>query len=175
VKPPPEFPQIIAVKADAGTAKLVGEDGFALEFLELAKHSTCKVPARFYRMMNPAGEHIGNINLRLQSTPHVVRYAGHIGYDVHPEHRGHHYAAQAVRLLIPVAQQHRIDPVWITCDPENTASRRSCELAGAEYVETVAVLARNAIFLPGHPRKCRYRLDTGCNESNPVAIPSEQP
>jgi predicted acetyltransferase len=135
-------------------------DGFQLVYLRTELHSVARVPARFYEMRNAAGEHVGNINLRLESTPMVVRYAGHIGYDVSPEHRGRRYAARAVKMLVPVAREHRIDPLWITCDPENAASRRTLELAGARYVETVDVLYNNAIFLAGHPKKCRYRIET---------------
>ncbi len=148
--------------------------GLRLEYLHTAEHPACNVPSRYYRMVNAAGEEVGTINLRLASTSGVILYAGHIGYGVHPEYRGHHYAARAVRLLIPVAHRHGIDPLWITTDPENTASRRTLERAGAVYVETVPVLYNNAIFLAGHPRKCRYHLGTS-PASLVQAIPSEQP
>src|SRR5215470_11817488 len=49
--------------------------------------------------------------------------------------------------------------LWTTCDPENTASRRTLELVGAEFVETVDVSSDCIIFQSGHLRKCRYRLD----------------
>ncbi|WP_334237174.1 GNAT family N-acetyltransferase [Terriglobus sp. ADX1] len=144
-----------------------------LDYIHTTEHPVCRVPARYYRMMNAAGEHIGNINLRLDTTEAITRYAGHIGYEVFPEHRGYRYAARAVRSLIPVAREHGIGTLWITCDPENTASRRTLELAGAEYVETVNVLYNHAIFLAGHPRKCRYRLATS-PETDAPQIPSEE-
>jgi predicted acetyltransferase len=103
-------------------------------------------------------EELGSINFRPSSIPHVQLYAGHIGYGVLPEHRGHRYASRAVRLLIPLAKQFGLDTLWITCDPENTASRCSCELAGAEFVEIVEIPADCIIHRNGHPRKCRYRL-----------------
>jgi len=77
---------------------------------------------------------------------------------VHEPRRGHRYAARAVRLLLPLARRLGLDPLWITCDPENAASRRTLELAGAELVETVDVPPDCVIFQSGHPRKCRYRL-----------------
>jgi tagatose 1,6-diphosphate aldolase len=145
-----------------------------LEFEKLAKHPGSRVLSRYYRMIDSAGEHVGNINLRLESTQHVIRIAGHVGYGVHAAHRGHRYAAQAVRLIVPVAREHGIDPLWITCDPENIASRRTLELAGAEYVETVPILLRNAIFPAGNPRKCRFRLSTA-DQSKEQEVPSELP
>ena len=129
-----------------------------LDYLHTAEHPVCRVPASFYRILNDAGEHAGNINLRLDTGEAITRYAGHVGYEVFPQHRGHRYAAHAVKLLVPIARDHGIHTLWITCDPENTASRRTLELAGAEYVETVNVLYSHGLFLTGHPRKRRYRL-----------------
>ncbi|WP_245632176.1 GNAT family N-acetyltransferase [Edaphobacter aggregans] len=83
-----------------------------------------------------------------------------MGYGVLPQHRGHRYAARAVRLLLPFAHRLAINPLWITCDPENFASRRTLELAGAELVEIVDVPADCIIHRKGYPRKCRYRLST---------------
>jgi tagatose 1,6-diphosphate aldolase len=114
---------------------------------------------QFQMIHNQTHEMLGNIRLSIGSTPHMERYAGHIGYGVLKEHRGHHYAAQAVRLLVPLAHKSGIDPIWITCDPENIASRRTLELAGAEFVEIVDVPKDCVIHQKGHPRKCRYRLE----------------
>ena len=48
---------------------------------------------------------------------------------------------------------------WITTDPENRASRRSLELAGAQFVEIVDVPMNCGIRIyGGKTRKCRYRL-----------------
>jgi len=110
------------------------------------------------------GEELGGINLRVSSTPHIELYAGHIGYTVHPAHRGHKYAARSVRLLIPIARQRSFDVLWITCDPENMASRRSLERAGAQFVEIVNVPESCIIHQSGHKQKCRYRLDLGSSD-----------
>jgi tagatose 1,6-diphosphate aldolase len=121
-----------------------------------------KVPTYHFRMVHSeTGEEMGGIRLRIGSSAHIQRYAGHIGYAVHPPFRGHRYASRAVRLLLPLARELGIDPVWITCDPENAASRRTLELAGAEFVEIVDVPADCIIHQSGHPRKCRYRLNSG--------------
>lgn len=135
-----------------------GEFELALEVFGV--HPFHKVPTCFFKMQSVAsGEELGSINLRLGSTPHLERYAGHIGYGVHEAHRGHHYAARSVVLLLPMARRFGLDPLWITCDPENTASRRSLERAGAEFVEIVDVPADCGIRkFGGKLRKCRYRL-----------------
>jgi len=106
-----------------------------------------------------SGEPLGGASLRIGENDHLRLYAGHIGYGVLPEHRGHHYAARACRLLRPLALHHGIETLWITCDPDNWASRRTCELAGARFIEIVRVPPSDSLYALGHFWKCRYRLD----------------
>src|SRR5437879_6000228 len=120
----------------------LSEEEFELEFLRFELHPAHHVPTYQFRMVQHRTlEELGSISLRIGSTPHVKLYAGHIGYGVLPPHRGHRYAARAVRLLLPLARELNLklnlDPLWITCDPENVASQRTLELAGAEFVEIV--------------------------------------
>ena len=131
-----------------------------LRLTDFSVHSFHKVPTYNFQMMSISQEEkMGQINLRVGSTSHVEQYAGHIGYGVSPSHRGHHYAARSVKLLLPLARLLGINPVWITCDPENAASRRSLEIAGAELVEIVDVPETCGIRkFGGKLLKCRYRL-----------------
>ena len=105
-------------------------------------------------------DEIGHIDLRVAKTNHIVMYAGHLGYRVEPEYRGHRYAARACRLLLPLAQSHELDVVWITCNPDNIASRRTCELAGAKLVEIVNLPEDTDMYRKGERQKCRYRIDS---------------
>jgi predicted acetyltransferase len=136
------------------------EGDLRLVLSDISPHVFHKVPTYFFRMVSsPVGTEVGTINLRVGSSPHLERYAGHIGYGVHEPFRGHRYAARSVKLLVPLARRIGLDPLWITCDPENIASRRSLEIAGAELVEVVDVPQDCGILKYGnHPRKCRYRL-----------------
>ena len=139
----------------------LGEEEFELELIRFEIHPAHHVPTyQFHMVHRETREMLGNTRLSLGSTPHLELYAGHIGYGVLPPHRGHHYAARSVRLLLPLARRLGIDPLWITCDPENLASRRTLELAGAEFVEIVDVPEDCIIHRKGHPRKCRYRLSS---------------
>jgi len=101
----------------------------------------------------------GSICLRIGRTEDIERYFGHFGYHVYPAHRGRHFAERAVRLLLPLARDHGIDPVWITCNPGNYASRRTCTRLGAKWVDTVDVPIGHPLALKGEIVKCRYRLD----------------
>lgn len=118
------------------------------------------VPAyRFKMTLVGQKEDIGRIELRVGNTDTLVLYAGHIGYGIHPRHRGHRYAASACRLLQPLARRHGLTPLWITCNPDNIASRRTCELAGAKLIEIVDLPEESELYRRGDRQKCRYRLD----------------
>jgi predicted acetyltransferase len=99
------------------------------------------------------------ITLRVGRSPPSELYYGHVGYHVFPAARGQHYAERACRLLLPLARRHGLNPLWITCNPDNLASRRTCERLGMRLVETVAVPGEDALYLRGEREKCRYRLD----------------
>ena len=47
----------------------------------------------------------------------------------------------------------------ITTNPDNWASRRTCEIIGAEMVEIVDVPEYMEMYRQGDRQKCRYRLD----------------
>lgn len=101
----------------------------------------------------------GSIGLRLGRTPSIEMYFGHLGYHVLPPARGHHFAQRACRLLFPLARAHGYFTLWITCNPDNLASRRTCEHLGATLVDTVAVPHDNPLYQQGDRQKCRYRID----------------
>ncbi len=100
----------------------------------------------------------GSIGLRIANTTDIEFYLGHIGYHVLPPARGHHYAARACRLLMPLARAHGQATLWITCNPDNLASRRTCEALGAELIETIAVPRGHPLYEQGDRYKCRYRI-----------------
>lgn len=137
------------------------QDGeLRLELSSFEVNAIHQVPTYSFRMLQAeTGEELGWIRLRAGRGAHVERYAGHIGYAVHEAHRGHGYAGKSLRLVARFARRLRFDGLWITCDPENVASRRTLERVGAELVEEVDVPADCVIHQAGHPRKCRYLLD----------------
>ena len=52
-----------------------------------------------------------------------------------------------------------MNELWITCNPENAASRRTCEIARGKLIETVDLPQHNEQYNRGERRKCRYRFD----------------
>jgi predicted acetyltransferase len=101
----------------------------------------------------------GGIGFRVGQTENLERHIGHIGYNVYPPAQGRGYARRAVRLLLPLAKWHGINPLWITCDPANAASRRTCEGAGGRLVDVVKLPEEHALYAKGEREKCRYRFD----------------
>lgn len=100
---------------------------------------------------------VGLVSIRVGNTPWIERYAGHLGYNVDPEHRGHRYAASACRAIRPIARHHGLHTLWITTTPDNVASRRTCEILGAELAEIVDLPPGNDMYDRGERQKCRYR------------------
>jgi len=138
------------------------DNDLVLVLLEKVPADSAKgyVPAYSFGMSRDGNpENIGSINLRVGDTYRLRMYGGHIGYGVNQEHRGNHYAARACRLLFALARNHGMRQIWITCNPDNTASRRTCELAGAELVETVSLPRDTDMYQRGERQKCRYLID----------------
>jgi predicted acetyltransferase len=104
------------------------------------------------------GMEAGNIRLRIGDDPGLVRYAGHLGFGVAPAFRGHRYAERGCRLVLPLAAMNGMSVLWITCNPDNHASRRTCERLGAELVEIVDLPQTSPMYAQGDRQKCRYRL-----------------
>jgi tagatose 1,6-diphosphate aldolase len=114
---------------------------------------------RFEIQLAGSAEPIGRINLRIGVSDLLTRYVGHIGYSIDEPHRGHHYAERACRLLLPFAARHGMGTIWITCGPDNPASRRTLERLGAEFVEIVGVPDDYPLPEGAVRQKCRYRIE----------------
>ena len=103
------------------------------------------------------GKHreIGRISLR-DGESVALYYYGHIGYHIEPRYQGHHYAEKACRLLNGVIRQSGKHSVVITNDPDNRASRRTCERLGCVLECTVDVPPPYQERFDLSARKCRY-------------------
>jgi tagatose 1,6-diphosphate aldolase len=117
------------------------------------------VPAYHFVMRLDGVDHpVGRIGFRVGDTHAIEHYAGHLGYEVAPSFRGNRLAERSCRLLLQLARRHGFTELWITCNPDNWASRRTCERLGAQLVEIVDVPKDSDVYAPGSERKCRYWL-----------------
>lgn len=111
--------------------------------------------------MREEGSHgrAGTLRLRIGRTRPLTGWCGHIGYEVDEKYRGKRYAARSCLLVFQIAYAHGRRTIWITCDPKNMASRRTCEIAGGHYVDTVTVPKGTEMYVAGSRRVRRYRFD----------------
>ena len=139
---------------------ILTDEDITLELVTIVPGNPLKgwVPAQHYQIQKASSkEPIGQIDLRLGYTLDLVRYGGHIGYRIEKSFRGHHYAAKACLLLKPIAEQLGMDVLWITCNPDNWASRKTCEYIGAKFIEIVDLPEYSDMYQEGERQKCRYR------------------
>ena len=80
-------------------------------------------------------------------------YAGNIGYMVYQLHRGNHYAYLAAKLLCKLAVALKAKKLYITCSPENIASRKTIEKLAAEFVEETEVPKNHFLYAQGEKIK----------------------
>ncbi len=125
-----------------------------------------RVPAYHFWMRWHAGPDVpdpvkiaGGISLRIGTNRGIELYYGNFGYHVYPPARGRRFASRACRLLLPLAHAHGIRTLWITCNPENHASRATCELLGARLIEIIPVPEDDPLYARGDHAKCRFRVD----------------
>ncbi len=84
--------------------------------------------ARGLRGLRPG--YLGRIALRHQLTDRLRETGGHIGYDVRPTARRQGHATAMLRAVLPLTHGMGINPVLVTCDVDNLASRRVIQANG---------------------------------------------
>lgn len=81
------------------------------------------VPATKYILVNDDGEYVGIFNLRHRLNDHLREGAGHIGYGIAPEYRGHGYATEGLRMVLGIAlRDYGIEEAYLSVDKDNPAS-----------------------------------------------------
>ncbi|MDR1706145.1 MAG: GNAT family N-acetyltransferase [Clostridiales bacterium] len=117
------------------------------------------VPAYHFKIcLIENGAEAGKCSLRAGDNENLY-YGGHIGYEVYEPFRGNHYAGKACLLLLGLAGKHGMKRLYITCNPDNYASRKTCEYAGC-ILEAVADLPEdNEMYQRGERKKCIYSIN----------------
>jgi tagatose 1,6-diphosphate aldolase len=131
---------------------------------QIADPSSGRVPAYHFWLLadpptgNPPLQIVGGMGLRIGLTPEIETFSGNIGYHVYPAARGNRFAERACRLILPLARRHGLDHIWITCNPDNIASRRTCERLGATLIDIVTIPLDHPFRSRGETAKCRYLI-----------------
>ena len=117
------------------------------------------VPAYHFHICDLHGSIMGACDLRIGYTDGLY-YGGHIGYRINEAYRGHHYAAKACKLLFSLAQKHEMSYLYITCNPDNWASRKTCEYLQGEFLGVVELPEDNDMRVnEGETQKCIFKFN----------------
>ncbi|WP_239567691.1 GNAT family N-acetyltransferase [Streptomyces sp. G44] len=80
------------------------------------------------------GDYLGRIAIRHTIGTRFLReYGGHIGYDVRPTARRRGHATAMLRGCLPYAARLGLESVLVTCDTDNTGSRKVIEASGGVF------------------------------------------
>lgn len=101
---------------------------------------------------------MGTCDLRIGYSESLY-YGGHIGYRINEKYRGNRYAAKACKLLFLLAKKHGMEYLYITCNPDNLPSRKTCEYLNGEFLGTVELPENNDMRKhDGETRKCIFKF-----------------
>ena len=116
------------------------------------------VPAYHFHICDLQGSIMGACDLRIGYTEGLY-YGGHIGYCISEEYRGHHYAAKACKLLFSLARMHGMSYLYITCNPGNLASRKTCESLPGAFLGVVELPEDNDMRInDGETHECIFKF-----------------
>lgn len=103
-----------------------------------------RVPADFLLAVVPGDgatgedeEIVGRASIRYGLTDYLLKYDGHIGYAVAPEHRRKGYATEILRQSLELLAARGVDRALVTCDEDNVASYRTIEACSGVLENTV--------------------------------------
>lgn len=97
---------------------------------------------------------VGRIEYRVETGKDLVYY-GNIGYFINRAYRGNNYAFYACLKLLEIIDHNEI---YITCNPDNVASKRTIEKLGATFIERVDVDECHELYRYGEVQKDVYIL-----------------
>lgn len=94
-------------------------------------------------------DYFGRIAIRHRLTPALREFGGHIGYDVRRSARRRGHASAMLGAALPIANGLGIDPALLTCEEDNTASRKVIEKHGGVLEDRLGTRLR--YWLPTSP------------------------
>lgn len=115
------------------------------------------VPTVVYDVYDQAIDKIvGRIEYR-HETGRDLTYYGNVGYLIYQKYRGQGYAYRACLALLEILDSS-IETVYITCNPDNIASKKTIEKLGASYIGLVDVAVDHELYKYGETQKEVYLI-----------------
>ena len=68
---------------------------------------------------------VGIIDFRHPLSDFLKNFGGNIGYSIRPSERRKGYASEMLKLILPICREFGENKVLLTCDKENTASKKT--------------------------------------------------
>lgn len=100
-----------------------------------------------YWLMDDHKGILGSIRIRKELTSEFLKnFGGHIGYDISPSHRKNGYGRLILKLGLEKTRQININPVLITCEPDNYASMRVIEANGGVFESEIVYDVNNRVI-----------------------------
>ncbi len=106
------------------------------------------------------GRYVGQTSIRPElGTPYLITYGGHIGYSIRPSHRRQGYGRRILELALSQCARLGLQRALVTCDEDNTPSRRIIESNGGVFESGLVmddIVARAEGRAGEEVRKLRY-------------------
>ena len=115
------------------------------------------LPAYYFEICLLDGTRIGKCDLRIGNNKKTY-FGGNIGYHIDKNYRGHQYAAKACRVLFQLARKHSLEFLYISCQPHNIASYRTCEILGGKLIEIADIPTTNEMYQEGKRKVKIYQF-----------------
>ena len=130
----------------------------AIELVDVSFQAHDDVPTLLFDIYVEARERVvGRVEYRFE-TGRDLLYYGNIGYVVYTPYRGKGFAYRACELLFEHlrVKYPDIHEVFITCNPDNIASKKTIQKLQATFIETVDVAPDHELHYFGDTQKEIY-------------------
>ena len=92
-------------------------------------------------------EHVGTSHIRTQLNDQLRRYGGNIGYEIRPSRRRQGFGKAILRLTLLWAGTLGLDRALVTCNHNNTGSRKIIEANGGVFEGESPVNVGSSVIL----------------------------
>ena len=90
---------------------------------------------QFYGFINDTI--VGRLQFRTKLTPDLELHGGNIGYLVARPYRRQGYATEMMRQVLPFIWSVGLEKVLISCDKDNSPSKKIIERSGGKLIDTI--------------------------------------